>query len=134
MRQIKLDQVRHRKIVDSCRRMGHMLQNSLRSDGRKRFVESAKSVAEANSGKLVHKTKNRENQNQKEVVADSVFGHDIEELSSTNEALYNIHFPFRRGTAFVNDRVRVYSVQRAKVGVGVLKFHLHKICLILMHL
>ena len=85
--------------------MGQMLQNSLRSDGRKRYVESAKSVAEANSGKLVHKSKNRENQDQHDVHADSVYGHAILDLSFSNDALYNIHFPFRRGTAFVNDRV-----------------------------
>ena len=103
--QIKLDQVRHRKIVDSCRRMGQMLQNSLRSDGRKRFVESAKSVAETNAGKLVHKTKIRETLNQNTICDENLFGNDIMNLSSTDEKLYNIHFPFHRGSPFINKKV-----------------------------
>ena len=103
--QIKLDQVRHRKIVDTCRRMGQMLQNSLRSDGRKRFVESAKSVAATNAGKLVHKTKIRENQNQNVVSGENIYGNDIMKLTSTDEMHYNIHFPFHRGSAFVNKKV-----------------------------
>ena len=111
IRQIKLDQVRHRKIVENCRRMGQMLQNSLRSDGRKRFVESSKSVAEANAGKLVHKTKIRESQCQDEKYADCLYGKDILQMSLADEALYNIHFPFRRGSAFVNDKVILFCAK-----------------------
>ena len=101
--QIKMDQVRHRKIVDSCRKMSHTLQNSLRSDGRKRFVESAKSVAETNAGKLVHKTKIREARDQK--FDDKIFGNNIMKLSSNEEGMYNIHFPFYRGSAHLNKKV-----------------------------
>ena len=104
-----MDQVRHRKIIDSCRKMGQMLQNSLRSDGRKRFVESAKSVAETNAGKLVHKTKIRENQRFENLdFGESVFGNDILKLPSNDGGLYNIHFPFHRGSAFVNKKVLHY--------------------------
>jgi hypothetical protein len=85
--------------------MGQTLQNSLRSDGRKRFVESAKSVAETNAGKLVHKTKIRDNQNQNSVSGENLYGNDIMKLSPADEMLYNIHFPFHRGTAFVNKKV-----------------------------
>ena len=103
--QIKMDQVRHRKIIDTCRKMSHMLQNSLRSDGRKRFVESAKSVAQTNAGKLVHKAKIRENQPRIQGFEQSVYGKDILKLSSNEDEMYNIHFPFHRGSAFVNKKV-----------------------------
>ena len=101
-----MDQVRHRKIIDSCRKMSHMLQNSLRSDGRKRFVESSKSVAETNAGKLVHKTKIRENQNRNQDLGESVYGNDILKLSSNEDGMYNIHFPFHRGSAYFNKKVQ----------------------------
>ena len=104
-----MDQVRHRKLIDSCRKMSQMLQNSLRSDGRKRFVESTKSVAETNAGKLVHKTKIRENQRlENQDFAESVFGNEILKLCPNDGGLYNIHFPFNRGSAFVNKKVLHY--------------------------
>ena len=105
MPQIKLDQVRHRKIVDSCRRLGQVLQNSLRSDGRKRYVESSKSVAEANLGKLVHKTKIRDTQNPIQEYGDNVYGDDIMKLLPADEKMYNIHFPYRRGAEYLHKKV-----------------------------
>lgn len=105
MPQIKLDQVRHRKIVDSCRRLGQVLQNSLRSDGRKRYVESSKSVAEANSGKLVHKTKIRDTQNHTEGDGDNIYGDDIMKLLPADEKMYNINFPYRRGAEYLHKKV-----------------------------
>ena len=72
-------------------------------------MESSKSVAEANAGKLVHKSKIRESQFQDEKYADCLYGKDILQMSAADESLYNIHFPFRRGSAFVNDKVIVLN-------------------------
>ena len=105
---MKLDQVQHRKILESSRRLGQMFQNSLRSDGRKRFVESVKSVAEANAGKLGHKTKLRDNATVKQEdnkPADCIFGEDILKLSASEEKLYNVHFPIQHGTCFIHEKV-----------------------------
>ena len=77
----------------------------MRSDGRKRYVESSKSVAEANLGKLVHKTKIRDTQNHTEGYGDNIYGDDIMKLLPADEKMYNIHFPYRRGAEYLHKEV-----------------------------
>ena len=68
-------------------------------------MESSKSVAEANLGKLVHKTKIRDTQNPIQEYGDNVYGDDIMKLFPADEKMYNIHFPYRRGAEYLHKKV-----------------------------
>ena len=68
-------------------------------------MESSKSVAEANLGKLVHKTKIRDTQNHTEGYGDNIYGDDIMKLLPADEKMYNIHFPYRRGAEYLHKKV-----------------------------
>ena len=98
----KLDQVSHRKLEECRRKSAQVLQKSLKSDGRRRFVESHETVAQVNLEQKPHKLSKAEN-DLLDTKADTVFGQDVLRLGP--EAPYNVHFPYRRGDVNLHQSV-----------------------------
>jgi len=101
---LKLDPVRHRVLEECRRKCAQTLQNSLKSDGRRRFVESHQRVSQANLEKRPHKVAKIQPQPiEAGKLEDCLFGQDLVQLPS--DAPYNVHFPIQRGEINLNGAV-----------------------------
>ena len=108
----KPDPVSHRKLVEARTRVAKMLANTLTSSGRRRFVESQSVVSQINADKKPHKLPindlNRNTEDDKEKIKQSLYGHEILDAMDSLESPYNVRFPLKRGDLDL-DPAKVYG-------------------------
>ena len=108
----KPDPVSHRKLVEARTRVAKMLANTLTSSGRRRFVESQSVVSQINADKKPHKLPindlNRNTEDDKEKIKQSLYGREILDAMDSLESPYNVRFPLKRGDLDL-DPAKVYG-------------------------